>query len=980
MVDASNDSGYIAENTLSGGRFNTSLADTPSAVTVYTAAFLEDLGIENMDELVNYSVNFELGEGEGSQNVNRLRNVLLSNREIRIRGVNATRGSNYFESIAPNDSYNTGRYDESRGPNGVLFGISNAGGIINTSTLQPSVARNSGEIQYTFGDNSKNRVTAELNHVLIKNKLAFALAGVYEDSGGWRNDTGTNKQRAYGAITFRPNNRISITAMGETGAELHKRTPPFGPYDRFLGWRELGENTIDLANPPTTDAEFDAIAVTPIDGSVIYVVDEGLAFENTGTFRSVSYYDTPNGRVYHSGNTMIDAPELFPYRLNVDGPDQVHDQNFDWFQIDADVKLADNLYLNISHITQDFSQDVGAGFAGAEPFLYADPNRTLFPGSSITDYAGELYLEATYEYQFRESEMEETRLALSYDFGRDDKFFGSHRVAIGASTRTQLDQQAQLSMGFMDDHPNGLWFAGDSFTIRKYVDINDPGNFHISSGGLLENRIDATSSINFDGTSYDIGWHVEGGASVSAAEQKYDTQLAVAQSFWFNRRLVTTFGYRADQVTNADFPATGGISPVFDFDNPESGEFKAISRSLGGVFHLTNKIALTANFASSVGLPQFNRRVQPAWSPDAVYGSELPPPPLSEGYDYGIRFNLLDSKLNISVIQYEAESSNGTRGPAIGNLMLQPIWRGMFSGNNARANSLYDILVVRNGIYTESQWDQFRAELSTTADTGISADASNGTELRIVGNPTANWRFTFNASKIGTEKNGSYLRLIDWWGLKQDESGVILPWISEINNNTYELLPGYKDSLIEGRIIDRYIDLVMEASAASGRTPSNIERATGGVNDRPMRAMYRAQDRLIQELSESDRGFGLREYRANFLANYDFKDGRLKGLSMGGGLRWQSANTIGEDAAGNLIEGKDIFNTDFMIRYRTRFNDKTTVTYQVNIYNIFDDTSLTPRLFTADGYNAFLPTGNLAYTRADYQSPREIRASIRFQF
>jgi len=40
----------------------------------------------------------------------------------------------YFKSITPNDGYRIGRDDESRGPNGILFGISSAGGLQTDST------------------------------------------------------------------------------------------------------------------------------------------------------------------------------------------------------------------------------------------------------------------------------------------------------------------------------------------------------------------------------------------------------------------------------------------------------------------------------------------------------------------------------------------------------------------------------------------------------------------------------------------------------------------------------------------------------------------------------------------------------------------------------------------------------------------------------------------------------------------------------
>ena len=55
-VNAAADQGYRAENTLAGSRLNTSLRDTPSSVSVFTEKFLEDLGINQIEDLVGYTV------------------------------------------------------------------------------------------------------------------------------------------------------------------------------------------------------------------------------------------------------------------------------------------------------------------------------------------------------------------------------------------------------------------------------------------------------------------------------------------------------------------------------------------------------------------------------------------------------------------------------------------------------------------------------------------------------------------------------------------------------------------------------------------------------------------------------------------------------------------------------------------------------------------------------------------------------------
>ena len=51
-VDSTKDRGYQAENTLSGSRLNSSLADTPASVSVFTREFVQDVGLTELNELI----------------------------------------------------------------------------------------------------------------------------------------------------------------------------------------------------------------------------------------------------------------------------------------------------------------------------------------------------------------------------------------------------------------------------------------------------------------------------------------------------------------------------------------------------------------------------------------------------------------------------------------------------------------------------------------------------------------------------------------------------------------------------------------------------------------------------------------------------------------------------------------------------------------------------------------------------------------
>jgi outer membrane receptor for ferric coprogen and ferric-rhodotorulic acid len=129
----------------------------------------------------------------------------------------------------------------------------------------------------------------------------------------------------------------------------------------------------------------------------------------------------------------------------------------------------------------------------------------------------------------------------------------------------------------------------------------------------------------------------------------------------------------------------------------------------------------------------------------------------------------------------------------------------------------------------------------------------------------------------------------------------------------------------------------------------------------------------------------VRPHKISLFTAYDFREGRMKGFTIGGGWRWRSANIIGEDSKGNEITGREIAATDMMMAYTTKFDRLPgRVRFQVNISNLLDQTKIIPvRLSTGatapDGY--LLPGGRgVAYSRYDLVQPREIRCTMTWSY
>jgi hypothetical protein len=149
----------------------------------------------------------------------------------------------------------------------------------------------------------------------------------------------------------------------------------------------------------------------------------------------------------------------------------------------------------------------------------------------------------------------------------------------------------------------------------------------------------------------------------------------------------------------------------------------------------------------------------------------------------------------------------------------------------------------------------------------------------------------------------------------------------------------------------------------------------------------------ILELVDSINGYkeqfekrwGVRPHKVSLFTAYDFKQGQVKGFSVGGGWHWRSANVIGANSNGNEITGQVITAADLMMAYSRKFDRLPgRVRFQVNVSNVFDRTEIIPvRLATSPAApNGFiLPAGRgVAYSRYDLVPPREIRFTTTWSY
>src|SRR6185436_9179646 len=183
VVDDTKDVGYLATNTLAGSRFNTSLKDTPATISVLTSEFISDLGAFQIEEALQYAVNIEFFHDDDREAINGNANF-QGYQAVRTRGLDSSRSRNFFTlsgRAVPDEMAFVDRIEDSRGPNSVMFGIAQPGGMINTGTKQAVGERAFQKASATYGSYDSWRATLDVNQPMLKGKLAMRLNLVYNE-------------------------------------------------------------------------------------------------------------------------------------------------------------------------------------------------------------------------------------------------------------------------------------------------------------------------------------------------------------------------------------------------------------------------------------------------------------------------------------------------------------------------------------------------------------------------------------------------------------------------------------------------------------------------------------------------------------------------------------------------------------------------------------------------------------------------------
>lgn len=168
VVSTTQDRGYQATNTIAATHINTPLKDVPFNLQVITPDFIKDIAAFDVQSALEYVPGVTPASDTGGT----------------IRGFSSSwTERNGFEWFDPDDVVNVDRVEVIRGPNAVLYGQGQPGGLLNYITKRPEFGKEFANLSYTVGSFDFNREAFDYN--ASSGPVAYRVLGAYYSEHGY---------------------------------------------------------------------------------------------------------------------------------------------------------------------------------------------------------------------------------------------------------------------------------------------------------------------------------------------------------------------------------------------------------------------------------------------------------------------------------------------------------------------------------------------------------------------------------------------------------------------------------------------------------------------------------------------------------------------------------------------------------------------------------------------------------------------------
>ena len=331
-------SNFLEEIVVTASKRQTTLQDTPIAVSVVSASDLKESQVQDIKDLQFLVPSLRVTQLQSSGNTNFLIRGFgngANNAGIEpsvgvfIDGVYRSRTAS-----ALSDLPNLERIEVLRGPQSTLFGKNASAGVISIVTAKPGMDETTGSAQLTVGEFSQVSVKADINGPL-SDTVGFSLSGSYSERDGYYDNLAggdalneLNRYGLRGQLLFLPSDALEIRVIAD--------------YDNF---DEACCGVANLRNGPTGGL------IQAIGGNL--VPDAPFAYQGFYDFTPTNEFETNGASIQfdYDFNDAVTLTSITAYR-SLDRFDNA-DVDFTSARL-FDPETANRTDTEIDTLTQEF--------------------------------------------------------------------------------------------------------------------------------------------------------------------------------------------------------------------------------------------------------------------------------------------------------------------------------------------------------------------------------------------------------------------------------------------------------------------------------------------------------------------------------------------------------------------------------------------------------------------------------------------------
>lgn len=928
QVDATRDSGFVAASALAGGRLSTDLKDTPVAYSVLTRDFIDAVNVKDLTDAGKWvpsanvidDDNRQTQFGSGNQGRRTFRGVTGNTQMLEFfpayydydsynierfdfgRGPNSILFGEGSMGGTANALVKRARTDKALRETRLQIGswnnyrvsvdvnqpVSDRLAVRVNGLWQDAESwrdrewsdRLAGAIAVTFvpWERAQLRISGETGSYSI----ALGVAGWGDGFTGWD-----------GTTTFSA--PLASVPTNATATGINRVGSPTAPY--FLVTPSLGSTSIlNWANSAQTRGGHEG--GSPIGGRT--VVGGATGYNGAPVNFRLNSPANVFGPALAGSSLFIPDPSNSPKH-----DDETQSQDFDNINVSLDQQFGPHFYAGvaanhtITHVNTDYTVVRGLG----DQFR-VDINRNLPSGQSNPNFL-RAYTEATRDYDYLRFRAKGWRAFAAAVF--DDTRFGDFRANAEIGSRRDINIRNKYRYSLQDPAIQAQDWLFSSQHVRYRYYLNDAAR-PLPNLGPSATVVDPIAGTT---RTVPVGWTLDNQAD--AGFGNFDYMQASLQARFFKERVNVLAAVRRDDYESGLSQRTlrGSLPTNWDgkqvihnprapadwFDltyvpkdangNPTGAAVPAITRprdgqgrplpqyandrfqndysppivadvlntySYGTVVHLTPWISAFGNYAETFNPPALDRRIT----------GEVFPALLSDGIDYGLRFNLLQGRFVASVARYEAEQQNVRLGTGTGTGGIGIPLEGAFNG-----------IILANVVGDQSPGGQNIRGMTIVPNNY--ADTANrktsGYEIEITANLTAAWRMLANFSTAKATQGDGYAETRAYLAANEATFRQILA-----------------DA---GVLIDASGQATVNQSIPINQRSPDADNAANSWNTLQVaKGNLTPVDQKVSRLNEAT---------ANFFTDYTFLEGPLKNLRIGAGFNYRGKEVIGFRGADTIV-------------------------------------------------------------------------------